>query len=275
MTKISALLPVYNTNRQFLEECTESILNQTFKDFELLILDDGSTNDIKEIISQYDDKRIKYYRESENLGITKARNKLLELASGEYIAICDHDDISYPKRFEKEYKFLEKNKHISLVSSWIEYFPKPKIAKKPALPKYLDFLQSCAAYHPACMWRKKDFEKFNLRYEDGYYGAQDYKLFAEAIKYLNFANLQEPLLRYRLHENNASNHKRAMTLETAKVQNEMIQFLTANKRIAKMLRKKFIEPKNFLQHICSFQNRGLHKYITVLGITIKIKRKIK
>lgn len=97
---ISVLLPVYNTKEEYLRECIESILNQTFSNFELLILNDGSTNNVEDVILSYKDSRIKYYKQ-ENLGITSARNKLLTLAKGKYIAIADHDDISTPDRLEK------------------------------------------------------------------------------------------------------------------------------------------------------------------------------
>ena len=109
MPKISALLPVYNTKEEHLIECIESILNQTFKDFELIILNDGSTNNVEEIIKQYSDERIKYFKNEVNEGITKVRNKLLNMANGDYIAIVDHDDISFPYRFEKEYKIVNSN----------------------------------------------------------------------------------------------------------------------------------------------------------------------
>ena len=116
MPKISALLPIYNTQEEHLKECINSILNQTFKDFELIILNDGSTNNVEEIIKQYNDSRIRYYKNEINEGITKVRNKLLNFASGEYIAIVDHDDISLPKRFEKEYNFLQKHPKISIMA---------------------------------------------------------------------------------------------------------------------------------------------------------------
>ena len=228
MTSISVLLAVYNTNPKHLNECIDSILNQTFKDFELIILDDCSTNKIAETIKTYKDKRIRYYRNQKNQGITKTRNKLLTLATGKYIAIHDHDDISMPQRLEKEYNFLENQPDISIVSGWIEVFSdkynKTKIWKTKPYPRPFDFLKQCELIHPACMWRKSDFEKFELMYEDNFYGVQDYALFTKAIKYVNFANLQEVLLRYRKHINNASNNKKEMSIETEIVQKRLIEF---------------------------------------------------
>ena len=242
--EISVLIPVYNTEEKYLRECIESILNQTFRDFELIILNDGSSNNVEEIIKSYDDKRILYYKNEKTEGITKSRNKLISLASGKYIAIQDHDDISFPDRLEKEYNFLENHKDISIVSAWIEVFSeinyklhkkKIKVWKKKESPKILDFLKRCELIHPVCMWRKNDFEKYNLAYEDGYYGAQDYALFSKAVRYLKFANIQEPLLKYRRHPNNVSRNKKCIKEESLKVKNEILEYLTSDDKDNKIL----------------------------------------
>lgn len=103
--KVSVLTPIYNTDPEYLRERIESILNQTFSDFEFLILNDSpDNNEIEKIVLECakKDKRIKYSKNDYNMGITPSRNKLLEMANGEYLAIFDHDDISLPKRLEKE-----------------------------------------------------------------------------------------------------------------------------------------------------------------------------
>lgn len=242
--EISVLIPVYNTEEKYLRECVESILNQTFTNFELIILNDGSSNNVEEIIKSYDDKRILYYKNEKTEGITKSRNKLISLASGKYIAIQDHDDISFPDRLEKEYNFLENHKDISIVSAWIEVFSeinyklhkkKIKVWKKKESPKIIDFLKRCELIHPVCMWRKNDFEKYNLAYEDGYYGAQDYALFSKAVRYLKFANIQEPLLKYRRHPNNVSRNKKCIKEESLKVKNEILEYLTSDDKDNKIL----------------------------------------
>ena len=250
--EISVLIPIYNTEEKHLRECIESILNQTFKDFELIILNDGSSNNVEDVIKTYNDKRILYYKNEKTEGITKSRNKLLSLANGKYIAIQDHDDISFPERFEKEYEFLEEHKDISIVSAWIEVFSeinyklhkkKIKIWKAKTYPKILDFLKRCELIHPACMWRKNDFEKYNLLYEDGYYGAQDYALFAKAIRYLKFPNIQEPLLKYRRYPNNVSRNKKCIKKESLKVKNEILEYLTSNDKDKKLLYTLFKKNK--------------------------------
>ena len=272
---ISVLLPIYNTNPIYLKECIESILSQTFKDFELIILNDASTEILDNIINSYDDKRIRYYKNKTNLGITKTRNKLLELANCKYVAITDHDDISTSERFEKEYNFLEQNPEVSIVSGWIEVFntnlKKKKIWKTKPYPKILDFLVRCELIHPACMWRKADFEKYNLKYEEDYYGAQDYALFSKAVRYLKFANIQEVLLKYRKHDNNASNEKRKMCFETVKIQNEILDFLTFDNKKKIFLYEKFAFPnEKFIHKIFSIKNVYNYKIIRILGLKIKI-----
>lgn len=257
--EISVLVPVYNTKETYLRECIESILSQTFNNFELLILNDGSINNVEEVIKSYNDKRIFYYKNWKSEGITKSRNKLLKLAKGKYIAVQDHDDISFPDRLEKEYNFLEKHKEISIVSGWIEVFSERnynsdelrlKIWETKAYPKMFDFLKRCELIHPACMWRKSDFEKYNLVYEDDYYGAQDYALFAKAIRYLKFANIQEPLLKYRRHSKNVSRNKKCMKEESIKVKNGILEFLTSDKKEQKILYALFKKPKmNFFRKL--------------------------
>lgn len=275
--KISVLLPIYNTNEKHLKECIESILNQTFKDFELIILNDASTVDLDNIINSYNDDRIRYYKNETNLGITKTRNKLLELAKGKYIAVADHDDISVAMRFEKEYNFLEKHPNISIVSGWLEIFNentgRKKLWKRKAYPKYLDFLRGIALFHPAAMWRKADFEKYNLKYEEGYFGAQDYALFSKAVLYLKSANIQEILLKYRQHNTNASNQKRRMSIEIDRVKEEMLNFLCSSKKDRKFLRDKFLFPKtNFIKNVFSVENIHSYKIIRILGFKIIMRR---
>lgn len=95
-------MSIYNTKESHLKEAVSSILNQTFADFEFLIVNDSPQNtDLDKIINSFDDKRIRYFKNNQNLGIAASRNRLLELAQGEYIAVMDHDDISLPERDRK------------------------------------------------------------------------------------------------------------------------------------------------------------------------------
>ena len=113
---ITVLMSVYNGER-YLHEAIESILNQTFTDFEFLIINDGSTDSTRDIITSYTDSRIRLIDNEQNIGLTKSLNKGIDLARGKYIARMDADDISMPERLEVQYNFLEKNIEYSLVSS--------------------------------------------------------------------------------------------------------------------------------------------------------------
>ena len=102
MPRVSVLMPVYNTKPEQLREAMDSILAQTFGDFEFLILNDRSTDpQVEEVVKSYSDPRIVYAVNERNLGISGARNRLLDMAQGEYLVVMDHDDISLPERFEK------------------------------------------------------------------------------------------------------------------------------------------------------------------------------
>ncbi|MDD4353774.1 MAG: glycosyltransferase family A protein, partial [Candidatus Nanoarchaeia archaeon] len=116
--RISVIMSAYNTER-YIAEAIESILNQTFKDFEFIIIDDGSTDDSLKIIKRYvkKDRRIKLIHNKKNIGLTKSLNKGLKIAKGQYIARMDADDISLPQRFQIQYDFLEKNKDIFLIGT--------------------------------------------------------------------------------------------------------------------------------------------------------------
>ena len=198
MPKVSVLMPVYNTKEEYLREAIESILNQTFTDFEFIILNDGSTDEnVEKVIKSYNDERIKYFKQ-ENLGIAKSRNRLMELAQGEYLALTDHDDISHPDRFEKQIKILEKNQNINIVSAWYNVFPENRVVKLVERPRLLDFLYgNCQILHPCAMMRKSFLEKYDLKYKLDYPTAEDYELWTRAVRYTDMYNIQEVLFEYR------------------------------------------------------------------------------
>ncbi len=206
MTKISVLMPVYKTNEQHLKDAIESILNQTYKNFEFLILDDCPDDTREKIVKSYKDKRIKYSINEKNLGISASRNKLIEMAQGEYLAVFDHDDISYPDRFEKEVKYLDEHKDVGVVSSWIRITPKNKIAKRPEKDREIKICLTnwCSVVHSASMIRKSILIDNNIRYEEEFSPAEDWSLWYKLIDVTNFYNIQEVLLDYRWHKTNTS-----------------------------------------------------------------------
>ncbi len=116
-SKVTILMPVYN-GEKYLKEALESILNQTFTNFEFLIINDASTDNSKNIINSFNDHRIKLIENKENLGLTKSLNKGISISQSEYIARMDADDISLPKRLGIQVKFMDKHPEIGAVGTW-------------------------------------------------------------------------------------------------------------------------------------------------------------
>ena len=209
MPKISVLMPIYKTPEKYLREAIESVLNQTFTDFEFLILDDCPNDDRENIVKSYHDPRIKYSTNDKNLGITPSRNKLIEMAKGEYLAVMDHDDISLPTRFEKQVAYLNANKNVGVVGCLAETFPNHLNLYHPEKDEDIKATLTCrcAILHSASMMRKSLLLDNNLKYEERYSPAEDYCLWLRLMECTDFYNIQEVLFRYRHHEHNTSNRQ--------------------------------------------------------------------
>ena len=224
MCKVSVLTPLYNTDPMQLREMIDSILSQTYKDFELLLLNDSPDNrELDEIVSSYSDPRIKYLRNERNLGISKSRNILIKEAKGEYLAVCDHDDISLSYRLEKEVLILDSHPEIGVVSGLCEVFGGGSHSFKRH-PEHsfdikLHLMKDCYLAHPAAMIRKSVLIENNIRYDELYSPAEDYKLWADLLPVTEFYNIQENLIRYRSFDSNTSiTQKQKMDNASLKIQ---------------------------------------------------------
>lgn len=277
--KISVIMPVYNTKEEYLRPAIESILQQTFKNFEFLILNDGSSDEtVEKVIKSYNDERIKYFYKK-NTGIADTLNFGLAQAQGELIARMDSDDISLPERFAKQVEFLDAHPEISVLSGNYKIFPDTKVVVLPQRPKYLDFLEGCKMCHPAVMFRKVDFERYNLKYNPEY-KCEDYELWSRAIRYFKFANLNEVILHYRWHDTNLSKPTEIFKTSVLRVQENMLDFLTDDEKLRqKLLRATVYRPKkmklSLKEKIFSFMDseNGRHNILTILGVHIKIKKR--
>lgn len=203
--KISVLTPIYNTQESALRAMIDSILNQTYTDFEFLILNDSPDNKkLKEIVKSYKDKRIKYYENKENLGITKSRNKLIDLARGEYLAVADHDDISMPNRFELELNFLEKNPHIGAVGGNVIEIKDGTPLPYSARPVHdhdiklslVNDTYVCNPIHSGCMIRKSVLIESGVRYNEKWSPCEDRMLFLDLMAHTCFHNIEDVVLKY-------------------------------------------------------------------------------
>lgn len=210
MPKISVLMPVYNTEPAHLRAAIESILSQTCSDFEFIILDDASSDiELRRIILSYTDQRIIFVSNDVNMGISAGRNRLLDMARGEYIAPMDHDDISLPDRLAKEAAFLDEHAEVGIVGSAIKLIPQNKLRYFPAEHESIEMrlLHGAMFAHPASMLRRSVLLEHGIRYDPRYTPAEDYALWCACIGKTRFANLQEPLLHYRVHSANASSRQ--------------------------------------------------------------------
>lgn len=281
MCKVSVLMPVYNVKEEYLRAAIESILNQSFSDFEFVILDDNSSISIDHIINSYNDKRIKFYKNSSNIGIAESRNKLMDLAKGEYAALMDNDDISETNRLSKQVEFLDNNPDISIISSAYERLTDKKIVKHPVNVRYFDLLKGCVIAHPAVMFRIKDLRHYKLKYNPNFICSQDYELWSRAIRFLKIANLPDVLLKYRIFEESITQKKAKLAFEEDQIiKQNMLDFLTNDKSIQNSIKLMFFDSTNIrentlLENIFSIRNIKSQKVITILGIKIKIKRRKK
>lgn len=202
--KISVLLPVYNCEL-YIKEAIDSILNQTFSDFELLVIDDASTDKTVEIIKSFSDSRIILTQKSRNSGLIDSLNFGVSIAKGKYLARMDGDDISLPERFSKQVDFLETNPNIIMCGTAYKTFGAIEKEIRHPLSHEKIAVQLClnsAFGHPTVMGKKAIFEKHN--YNKDFEKVEDYELWSRLIFEGQVANIDEVLLLYRVHENQVS-----------------------------------------------------------------------
>lgn len=206
-------MAVYN-GEEFLGSSILSVLNQSYKNFEFIIVNDGSTDGSLKIAEDFqrNDNRIKIINNAQNLGLTKSLNVGFLASKGEYIARLDSGDISLPERIERQVEFLDENKNIGLVGTWmyiintkgeilraIKYPTNDKAIKK-ALINYNPFA------HSSIMLRRSMLPRIDI-YDEGYRYTQDYKLYVDLYPYTEFANLPITLVKYRLSPNSITSSK--------------------------------------------------------------------
>lgn len=204
---VSVLMPVYNCEK-YISEAVQSIFNQTFIDFELIVIDDCSTDSTVEIIKKFSDKRIKLIQKPINTGYTNSLNMAILEAKGKYIARMDGDDIALPERFTKQVSFLEKNPDIILCGTSVRLLGEKAIWMHPSCNDEIKvkLCFSTAFNHPTVMIKKEVLLVHN--YNKDFEPAEDYELWTRLVFVGKVANLNEVLLDYRIHSNQISNSKR-------------------------------------------------------------------
>lgn len=259
---ITVLMPVYNAEEKEFKIAIESILNQTFSDFEFLIINDGSANNSEDIILSYKDSRIRYEKNPENIGLINTLNKGLELAKGKYIARLDQDDYSYPTRLEKQYAYMEENPNIGVSGTFVK--DRTNFQASPQDMAILQrYIRMCIT-HSSAMIRKSVLEENNLRYNRNCVCAEDFKLWCDISRFADLAVYPEVLTIYRKTETGISQQNKDfqgkmanlikldnMILDFAKDKQYMYQILDKIAKDTPVTKEEYIYLTNFLECVAN------------------------
>jgi glycosyltransferase involved in cell wall biosynthesis len=209
--KVTVVMSVYN-DESYIREAVESILNQTFKDFEFIIINDGSTDRTREILLSYKDQRMHLFDQG-NMGLTRSLNKGLFLAKGRYIARMDSDDISCPQRLEKEFNFLENNGRVALVGVFVNRIDNNgRFISSYIYPTDSNDLRQrlwmdCPFCHSSVMFRRNCIEKVG-NYREKIGPAEDYDLWFRIAEQFEVVNIPEILHQVRINPSGVSLERR-------------------------------------------------------------------
>lgn len=207
MPEVSVLMPAYN-RAGIIAQAIESVLTQTFSDFELLVIDDGSTDETVEVVQRYDDPRIRLVRHDVNRGQTPTRNHGLELANGRYIAMLDSDDLALPRRLERQVALLESDKTLGEVGGYIRRIDpdgrQGRVKRQPVVARDIraQMPWRSGIFHTTVTIRA-DLAR-ELRYDENLAQAQDYDLHARLLERAEIANVPEVLGCKRAHPGQVS-----------------------------------------------------------------------
>jgi glycosyltransferase involved in cell wall biosynthesis len=222
---VSVVMPVYNAEK-YLESAIQSILDQDYPNLEIVIVNDGSTDSSKNIIFNFNEPRIRYFENQANCGIVKTRNRGLEEAKGEYIAIMDSDDIAFPKRIKTQVEFLEKNTEYGMCGSYFKTIDgNNKLLKNVRFPSndknarsYL-IVQNCFC-HSTVMMRGNLAKE--LKYDIGFDLVEDYQLWHKISRVAKIINLPFFTTYYRVHENNISTKRKIQMFDLVNIINAQV-----------------------------------------------------
>lgn len=201
--QISVVMSVYNAG-SYLQEAIDSILNQTFTDFEFIIVNDGSTDTSLTIINACNDARIKLINNDGNKGLIYSLNKAFSLASGKYIARMDADDISIPERLQLQYQYMEANPQIGVCGGHTLHFSTSGAAVTRSFLTHQEILGwmlfNSSVVHPTLMLRVSCLRELGHYFDSSYTHAEDYELWSRLLFKCRFASVDAVLLKYRVHE---------------------------------------------------------------------------
>lgn len=223
---LSILMPVYKT-APYLSEAIDSILSQSFTDFELIVLDDCSPDNAEEILDRYDDPRIVRYLGASNQGLSNVLNIGWEMAKGKFIARMDSDDISMPERLKTQVDYLETHPGIDLCSCGMKLFgAKDDTWIRESNPEKVKItaLFFSPILHASSVWRKESFDKYGLRFRQEMVPAEDYDMWCRALAHgLTLVNLPDCLYLYRIHPNQATEDTSKTSRKEVEVRSDFLR----------------------------------------------------
>ena len=218
--RIAVVLPVYN-GEKYVAEAINSVLGQTFTDFELVVIDDGSSDRTPDIVTGFRDGRVRLIRFLEHRGLVAALNTGIQESKSELIARMDADDICLPSRLERQISFLDAHSEVAICGTWIREFGDSHYLH--AFP--VESEQICARMfagwamaHPTLMMRRGFLQEHDLKYCDEFLWVEDLDLLLRASQFTKLANVPEVLLRYRVHQHQVGfAHGQAQDLGTERM----------------------------------------------------------
>jgi len=217
--KVTVLLPVHN-GEAYLEEAIESVLHQTFSDFELLIINDGSIDRTEEIICSLPDKRIRYLKNPACLGLVKTLNRGLREARGEYVARMDADDICVPERLALQVDYLDRHSEVGILGGQTIDFNERRRKQYLRYTGHDDItanlLFSTTLCHPTVMMRAAMVRQYHLWYDESALHCEDRELWTRASRQVRLANLDTVVLHYREHDQSVNSRYREVQRQHGK-----------------------------------------------------------
>ena len=207
--RVSVIMPAFNGGR-FIGAAISSILAQTYRDFELVVIDDGSTDDTADVVRSFGDARIRLVHNAANCGLSRTRNRGIREARGELLAWRDCDDLAAPRRLEKQVAFLDRNPSFGMVGSWVAFIDEQGTltgrqvvlnAPPRAIPSLMLFR---CAFQQSALTMRRSILPAGVCYDEAYPPLEDFELFVRLMQQSRGWNLPAPLCRYRQHGMNIS-----------------------------------------------------------------------
>lgn len=224
---VSVIIPVYNA-ASFLVDSIESILNQSYQNFELIIIDDCSSDNSLEIIYHYQkkDSRVIVMNDNENKGIPFRRNQGWKIAKGKYVLHLDHDDIALPFRLKKQVDFMEQNQSVLASGTYIQYIGNKNDiwqTSLEAIQNSVGLLFFSTIANPSSIFRKDSIDKYNILHNEKYKLSSDYDIWVQLDAIGELRNIPEIMTLIRKYENNASLQSHFIEEESMEIQQKILK----------------------------------------------------